>query len=173
MRGLVVLLVVALAAAAWADGGMVRLSQTSGRFTITVFSAPTPLRAGAIDLSVLVQTAPGGAPLLDASVSVALRPGNDPARELTAVATHEAATNQLLYAALLRLPTPGLWSVEVRVDAERVRFEMEAAPALPDALTFWPYLALPFAALAVFGLHQWLVLRRVDHQDTKTPRTFE
>jgi hypothetical protein len=169
VRRFVALLAIALAGRAWADGGLVRLSQTSGPFTITVFSAPTPLRAGPIDLSLLVQRAAAGTPVLDATVSVTLRAADDPNRVLTAVATHGQATNKLLYAALLRVPAAGRWLVEATVNAETVRFEMDAAPALPDAIAFWPYLALPFAGLTIFALHQWLVLRRIDHQDTKRP----
>ena len=44
----------------WADGGTVRLSEEQGRYRITVFTAPAPLRAGPVDVSVLVQEAATG-----------------------------------------------------------------------------------------------------------------
>jgi len=40
-----------------ADGGTVRLSQQQGNYQIAVLTTPTPLRAGPIDISVLVQKA--------------------------------------------------------------------------------------------------------------------
>jgi len=144
-------------AAAAADGGLVRASEPHGRFTITVFSSPTPLRAGPIDLSVLVQARDGGAPVLDAAIAFTLRAGD---AVITAPATRAAATNKLLYAALMTLPAPGRWAVEVTVDAETVRFAMDAEKAASSAWGFWPYLLAPFAAIGVFAAHQWRVLRQ-------------
>lgn len=144
-------------APAWADGGLVRLSQVAGPYTITVSSAPTPLRAGPIDLSVLVQRRDGGAPVLDAAVAVALRSGD---AHIEQTATHAAATNKLLYAAPLLLPAAGRWAVAVTVGGETIHFEMDAEPAASEALAFWVYLVLPFVAIAVFALHQWLIHQR-------------
>ncbi|HEV3259998.1 MAG TPA: hypothetical protein VG013_24230, partial [Gemmataceae bacterium] len=42
---------------AMADGGAIRLSEQKGDYQITVFTAPTPLRAGPVDVSVLIQNA--------------------------------------------------------------------------------------------------------------------
>jgi hypothetical protein len=144
------------AAPAWADGGLVRLSQAAGPYTITVFSAPTPLRAGPIDLSVLVQRRDGGAPVLDAAVAVALHSG---AARLEQPATRAAATNKLLYAAPLLLPSAGRWEVAVTVGDEIVRFAMDAEPAASTVLAFWGYLVLPFLLIGLFALHQRLILR--------------
>jgi len=38
------------------DAGAVRVSQRHGNRQITVFTDPTPLRAGPVDVSILVQT---------------------------------------------------------------------------------------------------------------------
>jgi hypothetical protein len=160
MGRLAALLVLLLAPRVAADGGLVRLSQPVGPYTVTVFSAPTPLRVGPIDLSVLVQR--DGTPVLDLPVSMVLR--SDETR-LEAAATHAAATNKLLYAAPLVLPAAGRWVVNVTVGVESVGFEMDAEPAL-GVLAFWPYLVLPFVAIALFVLHQWLL----HHKGTKTQR---
>ena len=146
-----------------ADGGLVRVSQAAGPFTVTVFTAPTPLRAGAIDLSVLVQETHGGDVIPDADVSVVLRTRDDPAREVRAPALHEQATNKLLYAALLDLPAAGAWQVEVNVAragaTASLAFDVDASPPLPPWRAYWPYFALPPFAIAIYALHQWLVLR--------------
>ena len=93
------------AVAARGDGGLLRLRQAAGRFEISVFTAPTPLRVGQIDVSVMVQA--DHAPVLDAEVDVQLR---GPGGELTATASAAAATNKLLYAALIEVPVPGAGS---------------------------------------------------------------
>jgi hypothetical protein len=50
---------------AWGHhGGEVRLMEKAGPFVITVFSDPTPLRVGPVDLSVLVQDRDSGRPIL-------------------------------------------------------------------------------------------------------------
>jgi hypothetical protein len=154
------LLALLLALRAEADGGLVRISQPVGPYTVTVFSAPTPLRVGPIDLSVLVQR--DGTPVLDLPVSMVLRNGDT---RLEAPATHAAATNKLLYAAPLLLPAAGRWVVNVTVGVESVGFEMDAEPAL-GVLAFWPYLVLPFVCVALFAVHQW----RSARMTTKTPR---
>ncbi len=154
----VALAVLVSAPTARGDGGLMRLSQAAGPFEITLFTAPTPLRAGRVDVSVLVQA--DRAPVLDAEVQVALRA---PGLERTAAATRAAATNKLLYAALLDVPEPGRWTLEARVRAgERaatVSCEVDVAPPLPPLLAFWPYVAFPAVAIALFALHQWLTRR--------------
>lgn len=172
MRLAAVLAVLALPAAAGADGGLVRLSQAAGPFTITVFTAPTPLRAGAIDVSVLVQRAGGGEVVDDAAVTVTLRGGSG--ATITAAATRAQATNKLLYAALLDLPAAGAWEVAVEVQARgataAVAFPVTAAPPLPPWRAYWPYFLLPFAGIGLYALHQWLVLRRGPRVSPPAPR---
>src|SRR5207244_1994724 len=92
-----------------ADGGAVRLSQRAGGYQIAVFTSPTPLRAGPVDVSVLVQDAATGECVPDARVTVRLTAADGRAVELPA--TTEAATNKLFRAAEFQLPEPGRWDV--------------------------------------------------------------
>ena len=63
-------------APASADGGSLRLSEKKGGYQITVFTAPTPFRAGPVDISVLVQDALTGDPMPQARVTVRMtKPG--------------------------------------------------------------------------------------------------
>ena len=95
-----------------------------------MFTAPTPLRVGPVDVSVLLQV--DHTPVLDADVRVALRA---PGLDRTAAATRAAATNKLFYAALLDVPEPGRWTLEARVrageHAATVSCEVDVAPPLP------------------------------------------
>src|SRR5437868_5841580 len=73
--------------AARADGGMIRLSEQNGKYRITVFTSPAPLRAGPVDISVLVQDDMTGEVEPAAQVDIeAVR------RTLPHVALHQRAT---------------------------------------------------------------------------------
>ena len=63
-----------------ADGGTVRLSERQGNYRITVFTSPTPLRAGPIDLSVFVQDVTTGEPLSGVQVTIKAKRRNGDCR---------------------------------------------------------------------------------------------
>ena len=55
----ITLIVLGLETAVWADGGTLRTRQQAGPFIVSIFTAPEPLRAGPVDVSVLVQSSGG------------------------------------------------------------------------------------------------------------------
>jgi hypothetical protein len=144
-----------------ADGGLIQLSEKKGGYRITVFSSPTPLRAGDIDISVLVQDAATGDPLTRSLVTVRMIKSGRPALEFAA--TSEAATNKLLQAAQFELPDPGRWEIHVEVEGLHGRTviagELEAAKPLPRWRELWPWLGWPALVIALFGVHQILARR--------------
>jgi hypothetical protein len=156
LRSAVLALLLA-AASARGDGGVLRLSQPAGPFEISIFTAPTPLRVGAADVSVMVLARPDREPVLDAQVRVLLRAGN---LERTVAATRAAATNKLLYAAAVDIPAAGQWTLAVHVVSPAgeadVSCAVDVAPPRPPFAAFWPYLVLPAVAVALFAVHQWL-----------------
>jgi hypothetical protein len=87
-----------------ADGGIVQFRKEAGPFLVTLFSSPSPLRTGPADLSVLVESSQTRTPILNATVSLHLR--STSGREADAAATHEQATNKLLYVAMPAIPEP-------------------------------------------------------------------
>jgi hypothetical protein len=146
-----------------ADGGTVRLSEQKGNYRITVFTSPTPLRAGPVDISVLVQDNATGEVVPEVQVTIkAVQRGSGVT--LRHPATTEAATNKLYYAANFDLPEPGWYSVEVSLDGvlgrAQVWFEVEAAEPLPSWLAMVPWVGWPVLAILLFGIHQVLVRRR-------------
>jgi hypothetical protein len=147
-----------------ADGGTVRLSQRQGDYRITVFTEPTPFRAGPVDVSVLVQDATTGQPHSRAHVTVRAAPRGRPSEAVLHIATREAATNKLFRAALFDLPESGWWEFEVAVEgdhgAAKVCFDLEAAEAAPPWQSLWPWLGWPVLAILLFLVHQGLVWRR-------------
>lgn len=148
------------------DGGTLRMSQCAGEYRISIFTSPTPVRTGPLDISVFVQTAESGASLPDVNVIVTLTPVDAPAsRPMRQVATSDAATNKLLKAAIFELPTPGRWQVDVAVQEEgqgaraRVGFESVAAKGPGSWPALWPWFVCPAPLILLFVIHQWLVCR--------------
>jgi hypothetical protein len=168
MRPLIACMVVAwLLVVIWsvpvvADGGSLRLAEKKGGYQITVFTAPAPFRAGAVDISALVQDASSGDPMPDVRVTVRMtKPGR---LALEYPATTEAATNKLFRAAQFELPEPGRWELQVEVEGIHGTAvcdgELDAADRLPRWQQMWPWIGWPVLAIALFGIHQTLRTRR-------------
>jgi hypothetical protein len=147
-------------AIASADGGIVRLCEVRAGRRITIFTAPTLLRAGPMDVSVLVQDVASGKPVLDLPIVVSAFPIPDPRRSISAHATTEAATNKLLHAAQLNLPEAGAWRIEVIVEGAQqeaaLRFDVVVAQEPPPWLDMSLWIGWPLLAIGVFAFHQWL-----------------
>lgn len=147
-----------------ADGGIPRLSQIAGGYRVSVFTSPTPFRAGPVDVSVLVQDAESGQVASDVKITVKAAPRDRPEQTVSVPATAEAATNKLYRAAVFDLPEPGWWEIEVEIEGGRgtaqVSFALEAAEPLPQWQTLAPWVGWPAVVVALFSLHQVLVRRR-------------
>jgi hypothetical protein len=143
----------------------VRLSERQGEYRITVFTTPTPFRAGPVDVSVLLQDTRTGQPVPQARVTIRAVPRDRSSEPPLHLATTEAATNKLFRAAVFEIPQPGWWEIEVAIEGERgparARFEVEAAEAAPHLLDLWPWLSWPALVILLFSVHQVLVLRKV------------
>jgi hypothetical protein len=140
-----------------ADGGTLRLSQRRGPYRVTVFTAPTHLRAGPVDISVLVQDADSSKPLLDVPVEVRVRSVDVPETAMGGLASVEAATNKLFRALQLDLAPAGRWRVEVTAGGtETAGFEMELGEALPSWLGLAGWIAWPVLVIFLFAVHAWL-----------------
>ena len=141
------------------------MSEQRGNYRITVFSEPTPWRAGPVDISVFVQDAATGEPASGVQVSVqANLRGCCHCSGLWPRATSETVTNKLYYAAHFVLPEPGWYELEVTVNESlggvQVRCEVEASEPLPAGLALWPWVSWPVLAVLLFSVHQFLVRRR-------------
>jgi hypothetical protein len=150
-------------AALHADGGTVCLAERKGAYQITVFAAPTPLCAGVVDISVLVQDAATGEPVPEASILVRAIPRGRPDEEIRQQASTTAATNKLFQAAVLDLPHVGWWDITLVLRAPgepmEVHFALEASEALPNWRELCPWIAWPVFVVLLLGVHQWLVRR--------------
>src|SRR5262245_3632600 len=150
---------------AWGHhGGDVRLMENAGPFVITVFSDPTPLRVGPVDLSVMVQDGDSGRPILEAEVTVQLQRHGAGESPTMTQATRQNATNKRLYAALGDLPASGLWELQVTAQhqAQTVDVVCTVMAAQPWSMprSWWLYAVLPPAMIGGVALHQWRRRRR-------------
>jgi hypothetical protein len=148
-----------------ADGGALRLSEEKGNYQIAVFTSPTPLRAGPVDISVLVQNAATHELVSDVQIVIKAARRDERGAVLRRPATFEAATNKLFQAAGLDLNEPGWWRVEVNLDGPlgeaSIALDIEAEKPLPRYLAMWPWLTWPALPILLFGAHQFLVSRPV------------
>jgi hypothetical protein len=148
----------------WADGGTLIFSRACGGYRITLFTAPTTLRAGPVDFSVLVQAVDSGAPVLDVPVSIHAYPEIRPQQSTGGPATAAAATNKLFRAIQLELSEPGRWHVEVVIhspeQAVRVEAELEVGPSLPSWIDLGIWIGWPVAAIFLFAVRQFFFVKR-------------
>jgi hypothetical protein len=149
---------------ALADGGKVVLIERQADYRISVFMSPDPLRAGPTDISVLIQDAETGNPITNAQIIVTLTSTSAPSRTIYAAATNDAATNKLLSAALVDLPEPGEWNIEINCLAQhtafQVHFLIDVGERTAPCLEGWSWFTWPAGAVILFGIHRRLVWRR-------------
>jgi hypothetical protein len=166
------------------DGGIIRLRQVQGPFSVTVFTSPEASRVGLADVSVLVQRRETGAMVLDADVGLTLDPPKGATMNqsgplcglpwtraavhhpdlsphpMTVRAMREQASNRLLYAAPVELNAAGDWQVHVLVSrgADTASFDcvLPVALASSDLKGLWPFLALVPIVITAFSINQWL-----------------
>jgi hypothetical protein len=150
-------------ASALADGGAVQLQKQAGPFVITVFTAPAPLSAGPVDISVLLQNRNGLEPVMDASVSLILRSEASRAK-IQAQPTRERAQNKLLYAAPVTLAESGKWQINVSILRNGERTEatgiIDVAPASQEPASYWSYIAVPPLTIVLFAIRERLIRRK-------------
>jgi hypothetical protein len=139
-----------------ADAGAVRASKRDDGCQVTVFTDPTPLRAGPVDVSVFVQDAGTGQAILDSSIDIEVAPRERPSAKTHLTTTSAAASNKLLQAANFDLPHAGWWAFTVVVrrptDDMDLHFELEAGDALPPWRSLWLWFCWPFFVVALFAV---------------------
>lgn len=160
-------LLILIQSTALADGGTVQFRSEAGPYVITLFTTPTPLTAGPIDISLLLQDRDGLTPVLDADVSLVLRSRSTEA-EIQAPANHGEASNKLLYAAQLGSMEAGRWQVAVTVRRNGMRAEtggaIEVMPAPQMGSSYWGYIAFPPVMIVGFVVRERLLRRRLNRR---------
>lgn len=162
---LVPLLVPLLALPLLGNGGTVRISSAPlGPYLVTVYSSPTPLRTGEVDVSVLVQDSARSVLSPEVTVEahpVALAPDAS-AGPIRQQADRAQATNKLFQAAKFDVTAAGEWEFRVSVaDAGSLSFR---TTVVKSTLLDRPYL-LAMLILTPLILLGWLLTGRDDEPD--------
>ena len=158
MKHLWVILLLALrCGVVYADGGHVRLQQTSGDLVITLFTAPEPLVTGNADFSVMVQDRSTQQLLPDASITLELHSPSG-AVEILHLAKGDA-TNKMLQAVTVSLPVAGDWSAILNVQSGANQALLSTTFHVAEnhsrrhiVLTL---VILPFLIVLLFCIHQY------------------
>jgi len=163
-KPLVVLIIFACCCrGALGDGGTVQLSEVRGDIRATVFTSPNPLRAGPVDISVMLQNSNSGTIVEDAQTFVRITSDASTAT-IAAEATRAAATNKLMLAAVVNIPAPGVWHVRLETllgaQRETLSFTMNVGPPQPRWTAEWLSLGWPIVAVGLFVIHRWRIARR-------------
>ena len=137
--GLLAVLVTAWSAAA--NGGQVRIANYPiGPYEITVFTSPTPLLTGTVDVSVLLQRRDTKVIVDDAQIVLTIEPvSGRPSRQYPV--TREQATNKLYYAAKFPVDQPGSYRMRLNVRAPEgagtVEFDLAVERASSSLWRSW------------------------------------
>jgi hypothetical protein len=154
----------------YGDGGAVIARQAVDGLQLTVFASPAPVRAGPVDVSVLVQK--DEKPVLDAAVDISWEAKSPASADwLPPCCVMDARTegipalrghsnNRFLYSAIIPIKASGPSALRIRIlETGRevlLSCDLDVRSPLPPLLAFWPWLAFPPVAIAGFVLHQRL-----------------
>lgn len=159
---------------AWADGGVIVSRQTLDGLNLTVMAAPAPLRAGPVDVSVLLQDEKTGDSVLDAKVELAWNSASSTSpdwmppccsmekagEKIPADRAH--SQNKLFYSAMVPVKSAGtsqlLVSIEHGGATTLAACDITVGPPAPPFLAYWMWLAFPPVAIGGFILHQRLTV---------------
>jgi hypothetical protein len=166
---------------AWADGGAIHFQGDAGVFRVALFTQPPILRAGLIDVTLLLQDRSNLNPLLDAKVTFDLMPQDRNGRQQTqwmppACAMNKTVDltnipaklghgeNRLLYGNGVQIPTSGFWKLKAIIHrgAETAEIEtlLNVAPAPLPPLAYWHLFLFAPAGILGFVLLQMARARK-------------
>jgi hypothetical protein len=138
------------------DSGDVRLSSIVGAYRVSVFTSPTPLAAGPVDVSVLVQDAKTNELVDDAQVSIRVQPVERVDESIEVLASRAAATNKLLQSAAFELPSAGAWRIETSIDgaagSAQATCEVVVGERLGEWNSMWLWIAYPLVPVAFYTI---------------------
>lgn len=153
-----VLILLAGASLAWANGGTLRLANVPmGEYRVSAFTDPTPVRPDTLDVSVLVlrEGVPGIAE--DVVVTVGTRALEGQGPETVREANREQADDPRYHAAKFALGAEGEWEVTVSVTGPHGRGEASfRIRARERGLLGHPLVLMGLALLPLLAVALWI-----------------
>jgi hypothetical protein len=158
-------------ATAQGDGGVLRAWKQHGNYDVAVFTEPTPLVTGPVDISVLLLDRNTGEPIREARIMVEVSPVGRPAEATSHAATEQAATNKLLRAAVFELRESGPCEVNVSIDGPndhvQIRFELNVGRPWSPRSGVWFWILWPVPVIVSYGIHRRLVGKDIKERGRK------
>lgn len=130
-----------------ADAGTLRLVQALGEYHVTILTAPTPLRVGKAEITVIVESADRGHRIENLAMPIRYWPRSHPER------VHSAGLRRdhgLFPTAVLEFGESGAWVLQVGVDREVVVVDVTVANAMPRWTELWQWFAWPLIPMIFF-----------------------
>jgi hypothetical protein len=153
-----------LAPAARGDAGTLRVSKQTRDLDVSIFTDPTPVYVGTLDVSILVQPRPGAPRQPIPVFRICAHPVNKPDAKKQCDDRPRPPLNQLFQAAQLEMTEPGLWLIEVEMDSGdgglRVQFELPVEDGYATRESYGLWIGLPVVAIVVYFVHRRLDDRR-------------
>ena len=135
------------------DAGLVRAHTANDELTMTIFTSPTPVRVGLLDVSALLQWAADDKLYWGDIEAILTPPSGEP---MTVSLTRDTATTNFMQAAKFTVDQPGSWNVAIIAgndDQElQTAFDVLVAPALPRLLYLWPWFLPVPLVLALWAI---------------------
>jgi hypothetical protein len=150
--------------AARGDGGTLRFTKRIQQLDVSVFTDPTPVYMGVVDVSVLLSPVSTDRPVPLPAIQVCAYPVGKPEKKHCADAVAATPLNKLTPVAQLELTEPGPWQIEVSVSNAQtgfvVDFELPVENGYAARESYGLWVGLPVVAVLVFLAHRRLTDRR-------------
>ena len=152
------LLLLGVHGALWADGGTLRVANVPmGAYRVSVFTDPTPIPPETIDVSVLVTFERGRGMARGLEIGVVARRLDGTGGEVRHPATRDQAEDPRYYAAKFALGSEGRWEIRVRVSGPEGEGETVFQVTVQEpGLLGNPFLILTVALLPLLLVGWWL-----------------
>jgi hypothetical protein len=152
------------------DGGTLRAWKQQANADVAVFTEPSPVVTGPVDISVLLLDRKTGEPIQNAKVTIDVSPTNRPGQPVHRLATRKAQANKLFQSAIFELRDVGHSEVRVRVEGPgepvEIRFDLDVGESWTPRTGIWPWILWPIPLVVLYTIHRRLVTRAVHREPT-------
>ena len=102
-----------------ANGGQIRVDEAQlGPYVVSIFTDPSPIRVGTVDISTLVEDQATGELVADVEVVITAEPITANAEPGTWIASQDQSDDLRYISAKFELPSAGRWQINVSVEGE-------------------------------------------------------
>ncbi|MFO0944486.1 MAG: hypothetical protein U1D30_00850 [Planctomycetota bacterium] len=135
------------------DGGAVRFHGLAGPYRVAVFTSPTPLRVGGMEVDVMVQDPMTDRLVDNVAIEADLQGAGDNA-SASNVFQQNHSTSPLYQSFEVRIPSAGSWNLRIQLTGPQGNADLAVKlPVGPPAAHWpelWAWISLPAVPIALF-----------------------